>query len=113
MRSTPTGVLLLKAGTLVVGVACIALGLALAVLPGPLTIPPMLLGLHILSREFPWAERLLDRARDSVAEAWAAVRHRPVSSASATAGGLVLAGAALWAVRTYDLLDRGREVVGL
>jgi hypothetical protein len=34
-----------RVGVFVVGLLCIALGFALAALPGPLTIPPVLLGL--------------------------------------------------------------------
>ena len=82
-------------------------------LPGPLTIPPMLFGVWVLSLEFAWADRLLDRARASATEAWEAARRRPVSSAVVTVGGLAAAGVALWAVGRYDLVDRGREVVGL
>ncbi len=48
---------------LVVGLSFVALGLALIVLPGPLTIPPLLLGLAILATEFVWARRLLQRAK--------------------------------------------------
>ena len=81
--------------------------------PGPLTIPPVLLGLYVLSTEFSWADRLLQRARVSAHEAWESARARPVSSAVVTGGGLVLAGVALWAVSAYDLLARAREVVGL
>jgi hypothetical protein len=39
------------------GLLCIAAGVALSVLPGPLTIPPVLLGLWIWSTEFDWAQR--------------------------------------------------------
>ena len=70
VRRTPGGRLLLKAGALVVGLAFIALGFALVVLPGPLTIPPILVGLYVLSTEFAWADRLLQRAKASAAEAW-------------------------------------------
>lgn len=47
-----------RAGVLALGGALIALGLALIVLPGPFTIPPVLLGLTVLSWEFGWAKRL-------------------------------------------------------
>ena len=113
VRRTPGSRLVLKAGALVVGLAFIALGFALAVLPGPLTIPPILVGLYVLSTEFAWADRLLQRAKVSAQEAWEGARARPVSSAVVTGGGLVLAGAAVWAVGHYDLVARAREVVGL
>lgn len=113
VRRTPGGALLLRAAALVVGLAFIVLGLVLIVLPGPLTIPPMLLGLYVLSLEFAWADRLLDRAKESADEAWQAARRNPVSSAVVTVGGLVLAGVFLWAVAHYDLVARAREAVGI
>ncbi len=113
VRRTAGGRLLLKVAALLIGLAFIALGFALIVLPGPLTIPPILVGLYVLSTEFTWADRLLQRARASAQEAWEQARARPVSSAVVTGGGLVLAGAAVWAFTHYDLLARGREVVGL
>ena len=113
VRRTRGGRLVLRGAALVVGVSFIALGLALVVLPGPLTLPPVLLGLYVLSTEFAWADRLLHRARASAGEAWEAARARPVSSAAVTLGGLVLAAAALWAVAEHDLVSRGREAVGL
>jgi hypothetical protein len=51
------------------GLLFILLGLALAALPGPLTIPPILVGLYIWSTEFAWAGRLLERAKRSAREA--------------------------------------------
>lgn len=113
VRRTPGGALVLKSAALVVGVVLIALGGALVVLPGPLTIPPVLLGLYVLSTEFRWADRLLQRARVSAQEAWASARERPVSSAALTTGGLLAAGAVLWAVAHADLVARARALVGL
>jgi hypothetical protein len=113
VRATPGGALFLKIGTLALGVAFIALGGALVVLPGPLTIPPVLLGLYILASEFDWADRLLQRAKRSAQEAWAQAKRRPVTSTITTVGGLLLAGAVIWAVGRYELVDRGRELVGL
>ena len=43
----------------VVGLLLILLGLVLIVLPGPLTIPPILLGVWLWSREFEFARRWL------------------------------------------------------
>ena len=48
---------------LVVGVSIVGLGLVLVVLPGPWTIPLVLLGLAILATEFVWARHLLQRAK--------------------------------------------------
>ena len=113
VRRLPGGALVLKSAALVVGLAFIGLGVALVVLPGPLTIPPVLAGLYVLSTEFAWAERLLSRARQSAVEAWEAARAKPVSSAVVTVGGLVAAGVLIWAVSSYDVVARAREAVGL
>ena len=113
VRSTPGGALLLKAGALVLGGAFIALGFALVVLPGPLTIPPILLGLYVLSTEFAWADRLKDRAEASAKEAWAGAKKKPVTSALITVGGLVAAGAVIWAVGHYELVGKAREAIGV
>lgn len=88
----------------VLGAALIALGLALAVLPGPLTIPPVLLGLAVWALEFTFAERLLARARTHANRAKVAVRARPVRSAAATGLGIALAIAAGVVLSRYDLL---------
>ena len=113
LRSTPGGALALKIGVFVVGGLFILLGVAAAVLPGPLTIPPMLLGLYIWASEFDWADRLLQRAKRSAQEAWAKAKRRPVLSAVTTVGGLVAAGVVVWAVQHYHLVARTRDVVGL
>lgn len=113
VRRTPGGAIALKIGVLVVGSLFILLGLAAAVLPGPLTIPPMLLGLYVLASEFDWADRLLQRAKRSAQEAWDKAKRRPVLSAVTTIGGLAAAGVVIWAVGHYSLVDRAREYVGL
>jgi hypothetical protein len=48
---------------LVVGLSIVGIGLVLIVLPGPWTIPLVLLGLAILASEFVWARLLLQRAK--------------------------------------------------
>lgn len=113
LRSTSGGALLLKVGVFVLGSLFILLGVAAAVLPGPLTIPPMLLGLYILASEFAWADRLLQRAKKSAQEAWVKAKRRPVLSAITTVGGLALAGVVIWAVGHYDLIERAKTAVGL
>ena len=112
LRSTAAGSLLLKLVVLVVGGLFIALGLVLVVLPGPLTIPPVLFGLWIWSTEFAWAERLRLKAAERGRLALAAARRRPVHSAFATASGLVLLVVALVVVRRYDIVDRVIDAVG-
>ena len=113
MRSTRAGALTLKAVVFVIGGLFVALGVALAALPGPLTIPPVLLGVWIWSSEFRWAERLLDRVQRSAQKAWAQAKRRPVSSAFITVGGLIAAGVVIWAVGHYELVDKAKSAVGL
>jgi hypothetical protein len=102
-----------RIGVFAVGLLCIALGVALAVLPGPLTIPPILLGLWIWSTEFRFAERLFDSFKRKAREAWAHAKRHPVSSATITIGGLVAAGVAFWAVGHFELIDKAKDAVGL
>jgi type IV secretory pathway TrbD component len=102
-----------RIGVFVAGLACIAVGFALAVLPGPLTIPPVLLGLWIWSTEFAFAERFFDRFKDKARDAWDHAKRHPVSSALITIGGLVLAGVAFWAVGHFELVAKAKDAVGL
>jgi hypothetical protein len=102
-----------RIGVFIVGLLFICLGIALVVLPGPLTIPPVILGLWIWSTEFAFAERFFDKFKEEGREAWAAAKRRPVQSTIVTVGGLIGAGVAIWAVSKYDLIDRGMRAVGL
>lgn len=102
-----------RIGVFVAGLLCIAVGLALAVLPGPLTIPPILLGLWIWSTEFGFAERLFDSFKEKGKEAWAHARRHPRSSATITIGGLIAAGVVMWAVVHYELVAGAKDAVGI
>ena len=102
-----------RIGVFVVGLLFILAGIALVVLPGPLTIPPIVLGLWIWSTEFRWAHRLFESFQRKAHEAWDHAKVHPVSSALITAGGLALAAAVVWAVSHFDLVARAREAVGL
>ena len=97
----------------VAGLLLILLGLVLIVLPGPLTIPPILLGVWLWSREFEFARRWLRPVKKQGAAAWEAAQERPVHTALVTVLGLVGAAFLIWAALRYDLLDRGRDFVGL
>ncbi len=105
--------LLWRAGVFLAGLLCVALGLALTVLPGPLTIPPIVLGLWIWSTEFGWARSLFQTARRKAKETWAHARQHPVSSLAITVGGLAAAGVAMWAVGHYQLVDRAMVALGI
>ncbi|MBK5308311.1 MAG: hypothetical protein JJD92_16635 [Frankiaceae bacterium] len=106
LRSTRAGGWLWKTLVFVAGLFFIALGLVLVVLPGPLTIPPMLLGLYIWSTEFAWADRWRARMLAQGRIAWQAAQRRPVHTAAVTVGGIVLLIAAVIAARRYDVVDR-------
>jgi hypothetical protein len=96
----------------VAGLVLILTGLVLIVLPGPLTIPPILLGLWLWSLEFEFARRWLRPVRAKGAVAWAQARDRPVWTGLVTVLGLVGAGMRVWAVLRYDLLSRGQDLIG-
>ena len=100
-----------RVGVFVLGLLCIAAGIALAALPGPLTIPPVLLGLYIWSTEFEFAHRFFEAFKAKGHEAWAHAKKYPVSSALVTVGGLVAAGVAFWAISYFDLVDKARDAL--
>lgn len=60
-RSLPSA--LRKTIALVIGSTLIVTGLLLVVLPGPFTMPLLVLGLVVLALEFAWAETMLIRVR--------------------------------------------------
>jgi uncharacterized membrane protein YbaN (DUF454 family) len=113
LRRTRGGALALKLGVFVLGAVFIGIGLAAVVLPGPLTIPPMLLGLWIWASEFEWADSLFQRAKRSGLEAWEQARKRPVVSAATTLGGLAGVVVLVWAAGHYGWVDKARDAVGL
>jgi uncharacterized protein (TIGR02611 family) len=57
-----------RIAVLVIGLALVAGGLAMLVLPGP-GIVVVILGLAVLATEFVWAERMLDRAKEQASKA--------------------------------------------
>lgn len=111
VRSKPGIGQLYRAGVFIVGLLFIALGFALAVLPGPLTIPPVLLGLYIWSTEFRFAKKLFDAFKGKAHDAWAHAKLHPVSSSLITVGGLAAAGVAVWAVSHYELVDKAKDAI--
>ena len=113
LRDKPGAREIYRLGVFALGLAFIVLGIALAVLPGPLTIPPVLLGLYIWSKEFRFAEKLFDGFQEKAKEAWEHAKAKPKSSAAITIAGLVGAGAAFWAVGHYELIDKAKDAVGL
>ncbi len=102
-----------RVAVFVAGLLCVVLGIALSVLPGPLTIPPVLLGLWVWSTEFDWAKRFFTSFKQKARDAWAHARRHPVSSVLITVGGLAAAAVAFWAVGHFQLVERAKELVGL
>jgi len=113
LRSNPATRQPYRIAVFVVGLICIAGGIGLAVLPGPLTIPPVLLGLWIWSWEFAFAQRLFESFQTKAHEAWAHAKRHPVSSTIATVGGLVLAAVVIWAIVHYELVAKAKDAIGL
>ncbi len=113
LRSNPATKPFYRLGVFVLGLLFIALGFALAVLPGPLTIPPVLLGLYIWATEFRFAEKFFDSFQEKAHEAWEHAKRKPKSSAALTIAGLAAAGVAIWAVAHYELVDKAKDAVGL
>jgi uncharacterized membrane protein YbaN (DUF454 family) len=113
VHRTPAVALAWRVGVFLAGLVCIAGGVLLAVLPGPLTIPPVLLGLWIWSREFRWAHRLFQAFQRKAVQAWEHAKQHPVSSTAVTVGGLALVVAAVVVVQQFDLVDRARAAVGI
>lgn len=111
IRSKPGLREVYRIGVFVLGLLSIAAGIALAALPGPLTIPPILLGLYIWSTEFEFAHRFFESFKAKGRQAWDHSKRHPVSSALVTVGGLVAAGGAIWAVSYFNLVDKAREAL--
>jgi hypothetical protein len=101
-----------RVGVFATGVLFIALGFALAVLPGPLTIPPVLFGLWVWSTEFRFAQKLFDSFKRKAQDAWQHAKARPASSTAVTVGGLAAASAAAWAISHFQLIAKGQEAIG-
>lgn len=113
IHNRPGMVLPFRIAVFVAGLLFVFLGIALTVLPGPLTIPPILVGLWVWSTEFQWAARFFATFKRKAQDAWKHTRQHPVSSLAVTVGGLAAAGAAFWAVGRYDLVNQATTALGL
>jgi Putative transmembrane protein (PGPGW) len=113
IHSKPGLVLPYRIAVFVAGLLFVLLGIALTALPGPLTIPPVLIGLWIWSSEFQWAARVFATFRRKAQETWRHAKQHPVSSAAVTVGGLAAAGIAFWAVGHYRLVDQAKVALGI
>jgi len=113
IHSRPGMVVPYRIGVFVAGLLFVLLGIALTALPGPLTIPPVLVGLWVWSTEFEWAARFFATFKRKAQEAWRHARQHPASSLAVTVGGLAAAGVAFWAVGHYRLVDEAWVALGL
>ncbi len=91
VRRLPAGEVIVRVIVFLMGLTLIGTGLALSVLPGPLTIPPVLLGVLIWSLEFEFAQRWLDRVEGPAQLAWERAKEHPVRTAVVSAGGVAAA----------------------
>jgi len=113
MHSNPGTRLAWRVAVFVAGLLLVMLGVALTVLPGPLTIPPILVGLWVWSTEFEWARRFFAAFKRKAVDTWRHAKQHPVSSAAVTIGGLAAAAFVFWAVGHWHLVDQGKRLVGL
>jgi len=104
IRRLPAGEVIVHAAVFLLGALLILTGLLLAVLPGPLTIPPILLGLVVWSMEFDFAERWLDPIERRAQQAWDAAKKRPWRTGAITGAGLLGAGVASYLFVRWDVL---------
>ena len=111
VRKLPAGELIVRTTVFVLGAAFIGLGLALSVLPGPLTIPPVLLGLVIWSLEFEFAQKWLDRLEKPAQQAWEAAKANPWRTGLVSGLGLAAAVAVSVLAVTQDWLGRLKDVI--
>jgi hypothetical protein len=111
IRRLPAGDVIVHGTVFVLGAAFIATGIALVVLPGPLTIPPILVGLAIWSLEFDFAQSLLDRAKVPAQKAWDQAQKRPWRTGLVTGGGLLLAVLAAVLAAHYGLVEHAKRVL--
>ncbi len=112
IRRLPAGEVIVRGTVFLVGAALITLGLVAVVLPGPLTIPPILLGLLVWSLEFDFAKKWLDRAMVPAQKAWDEAQEHPWRTGLVSGGGIVLMVAAGVLVAHFELIARARDALG-
>jgi hypothetical protein len=112
IRQRPVLGPLWRGAVFLAGLLCIVAGVALTVLPGPLTIPPILLGLYLWSTEFSWARRLFAVFRTKGRRAWQHARRHPLGAGVVTVGGLLVAAIAMWSVGHFHLIARVGDLFG-
>jgi hypothetical protein len=111
VRRLPAGDLLVRVGVFLLGAAFVVLGFVLIALPGPLTIPPVLLGLGVWSLEFEFAQVWLEKAKVPARKAWDEAKRHPWRTGLVSGGGVVLAVVAAVLASRYGLVDHARDLV--
>ncbi len=102
---------LYRVGVFLIGLVFIAGGFALAVFPGPVTIPLVLIGLWIWSTEFRFARKLFDSFKAKAKDTCAHAKKHPMRSTLITAGGFAAAGGVVWAVQHLELIDKVKNAI--
>jgi hypothetical protein len=108
VRRLPAGEVIVHGTVFLLGAAFVGAGIAFVVLPGPLTIPPILVGLLIWSLEFDFAQSLLDRAKVPAQKAWDEARRHPWRTGLVSGGGLALVVLAMFLAVRHGLLEHAR-----
>ena len=111
VRRLPAGDVIVRVTVVLLGAAFIGLGLALSVLPGPFTIPPVLVGLLIWSLEFDFAQHWLDRAKAPAQKAWDDARARPVRAGLTLAASLALLVAGFVVASQLEVVAHVKDLV--
>ena len=111
VRRLPAGEVIVRGTVFLLGAVFIVAGLAFVVLPGPLTIPPILIGLAIWSLEFDFAKSLLERAQVPAQKAWDEAQAHPWRTGLVTGGGLLLAALITVLAFRFGLVEHARDVL--
>ena len=104
VRGLPAGDVIVHVVVFLIGALLMALGLVLVVLPGPLTIPPIVLGLAVWALEFDFAQRWLGPWQRRAQRAWDAAKAQPWRTGFVVGGGLVAAAALVTLAVSLDVL---------
>jgi hypothetical protein len=90
-----------RAGTFVVGLLLVLVGLAMWLFSVLLTVPPIFAGLWVWSREFDWGHRLFHAFLRRARSLWSRVKQRPARWALMTVTGVAAGAAGYWLMAQY------------
>ncbi len=100
-------------GVFLAGLVLVLAGAALWLFSALLTLPPVLAGLWIWSKEFHWGHRLFHAFLHRARRVWASVRVRPLRWSVLTAVGVASGAGGSWAIGHFHLLHRATHALGL